>query len=398
MDRKKQRDRTILCNDENEYWENKGAIVPPLYQNSLFAFDGWDGIDKAFDNLSESFLYSRLHNPTSRIAEKKIAAIAGAEDAKLTASGMGAISAAIMHFVNHGDHIVTIKDIYAPANTFINEFLKEKCNVDCTFVDGSTVETFAEAIQENTRLIYLESPASITMSIQDIKAIAALAKSKGINTVIDNTWATPLFQKCIPMGIDIEVHSVSKYLCGHSDVVAGVMIGSKKDLGEILLKEHALLGPKMAPFESWLLLRSLRTLPLRMKAHQDGGSQVAHFLEAHPMVKSVNWPGLKSFSQYELAAKQMSGYGSLMSFELNTNDLAKIKSFVDGLQLFHLGVSWGGHESLVYAPVISYAKELPPERFDAMGIVAGLIRISVGLEDPKDLIEDLDAALAMIGE
>ena len=393
MDRKKLANRTKLCNDENEYWENKGAIVPPMYQNSLFAFDSWDSIDKAFDKPSESFIYSRLHNPTSRIAEKKIAELADAEDAKLTASGMGAISAAILHFVKHGDHIVTIKDLYAPANTFINEFLKEKCNVSCSFVDGTSVASFAEAIQENTTLIYLESPASITMSLQDLKAIAALAKSKGIKTVIDNTWATPMFQACISMGIDIEVHSVSKYLCGHSDVVAGVIIGSKKDLAEILMKEHALLGPKMAPFESWLLLRSLRTLPLRMKAHQEGATMIADFLESHPMVRSVNWPGLKSFSQYQLAKTQMSGYGSLMSFELATDDLIKIKAFVDSLELFHLGVSWGGHESLVYAPVISYAKELPPERFAAMGIVPGLIRISVGLEDPVDLRMDLQLAL-----
>jgi len=396
MDRKKLSSRTKLCHDEIEFGAHQGAIVPPLYQNSLFAFDGWEGIDKAFDKPSEAYIYSRLHNPTSRLVEKKIAELAGAEDAKLTASGMGAISAAILHFVNHGDHIVTVMDIYSPANTFINEFLKLKCNVSCTFVDGTLVESFAEAIQENTTLIYLESPASITMSIQDLKAISALAKSRGIKTVIDNTWATPLFQSCISMGIDLEVHSVSKYLCGHSDVVAGVIIGGKKDLAEILMKEHALLGPKMAPFESWLLLRSLRTLPLRMKAHQSGGAMVAKFLEAHPMVKSVNWPGLKSFPQYELAKEQMTGYGSLMSFELDVTDLDKIKTFVDTLKLFHLGVSWGGHESLVYAPVISYAKELPPERFDAMGIVPGLIRLSVGLEDGNDLVDDLSYALSKL--
>jgi len=396
VDRKNLSNQTKLCNDDGAFKENKGAIVPPLHQTSLFAFDGWDGIDKAFDDPSKAHIYSRLHNPTSRIAEAKIAELAGAEDAKLTASGMGAISAAILHFVKHGDHIVTIKDIYSPANQFINQFLKEKCNVSCSFVDGTRVESFAEAIQENTSLIYLESPASITMSIQDIKTITTLAKSRGIKTVIDNTWATPLFQSCISMGVDLEVHSVSKYLCGHSDVVAGVIIGSKKDLSEILMKEHALLGPKMAPFESWLLLRSLRTLPLRMKAHEEGGHLVAEFLEGHPMVKSINWPGLKSFPQYELAKEQMSGYGSLMSFDLNTSDLSKIKSFVDGLELFHVGVSWGGHESLVYAPVISYAKELPPERFDAMGIVPGLIRLSVGLEDPQDLVDDLKNCLNSI--
>ncbi len=393
MDKKKFGPRTLLCHDDKEYLYNKGAIVPPLFQNSLFAFEDWGSIDQAFENPNESYIYSRLHNPTSRIAEKKIAAIAGAEDAKLTASGMGAISAAILHFVGQGDHIVTVKDVYAPTSTFINTFLKEKCGITCSFVDGTTVESFKEAINQNTKLIYLESPASITMNLQDIMGVVKLAKSKGIKTVIDNTWATPLFQKCIGMGVDIEVHSVSKYLSGHSDLVAGVIIGNKKDLDEILLKEHALLGPKMAPFESWLLLRSLRTFPLRMRAHQEGGIQLAQFLESHKNVRKVLYPGLESFPQYQLGKNQMLGYGSLISFELNTDDLSKIKNFIEKLSLFHLGVSWGGHESLVYAPVISYAKELPPDRFEAMGIVPGLIRISVGLEDPKDLINDLNMAL-----
>ncbi len=396
MKKKNLADRTLLCHDDQAYWDHKGAIVPPIYQNSLFAFDGWDAIDDAFSNMSQSYVYSRLHNPGSRIVEEKLAALAGAEDAKLTASGMGAISAAILHYVKHGDHIVTIKDLYAPANTFINEFLKEKCGIACTFVNGTRLEAFAEAINERTKLIYLESPASITMSLQDIKAVVALAKEKGIKIVIDNTWASPLYQKCIQMGVDLEVHSVSKYLGGHSDIVAGVILGSKKELASILTKEHALLGPKMAPFESWLLLRSLRTFTLRMKAHNDSGLQVAKYLEAHPEVVKVNHPGLESFPQYQLGKEQMSGYGSLMSFELKTRDIDKIKNFVNALQIFHLGVSWGGHESLVYAPVISYMKELPPDRFDAMGIVPGLIRISVGLEEPKDLIKDLGSALALI--
>ena len=195
------------------------------------------------------------------------------------------------------------------------------------------------------------------------------------------------------MGIDLEVHSVSKYLCGHSDVVAGVIIGSKQVLADILTIEHALLGAKMAPFESWLLLRSLRTLPIRMQALQKSGMEIAEFLEGHPLIKKVLFPGLPSFPQYELGKKQMTGYGSLMSIVLDTEDLAQIKVFVDSLSLFHLGVSWGGHESLVYAPVISYSKELPPEQFAKMGIIPGMIRLSVGLEDTKDLINDLNHAL-----
>lgn len=390
------KDKTILCNDGEHYWEQKGAVVPPMYQNSTFVFEGWDAIDKAFSDPSKAYIYSRLHNPTSRIVEQKIAAIAGAEDAKLTASGMGAISAAILHCVKHGDHIITIKNVYSPTNQFIDSYLKEKCGITATYVSGLEVADFEKAIQPNTKLIYLESPASITMDLQDIRGIARVAKAHNIKTVIDNTWASPYFQKCIPMGIDLEVHSVSKYLCGHSDVVAGVIIGSNADLAAILMREHALLGAKMAPFESWLLLRSLRTLPVRMKALEISGLEVGRYLEQHPQVVKVLHPGLPSFHQYELGKKQMTGYGSLLSFELKTTDLAKIKTFVNALKLFHLGVSWGGHESLVYAPVISYAKELPPERFADMGIVPGLIRISVGLEDVEDLIADLEQALGTV--
>jgi len=390
------KDKTILCNDGDEYWKHQGAIVPPMYQNSLFAFESWDKIDQAFSTPSQSYIYTRLHNPTSRLAEQKIAAIAQAEDAKLTGSGMGAISAAILHFVSHGDHIITIKNTYSPTNQFINGFLSEKCNISSTFVDGKNPADFEEAITDRTKLIYLESPASITMELQDLRAVVDIAKRHGIHTVIDNTWATPLLQKCIPMGIDLEVHSVSKYLCGHSDVVAGVIIGAKHHLDAILTKEHALLGAKMAPFESWLLLRSLRTLPIRMKALEETAMTIATALEQQEAVARVAFPGLSSFPQYKLGRSQMSGYGSLMSIELATTDLSEIKAFVEGLQLFHLGVSWGGHESLVYAPVISYAKELPPDQFAAMGIIPGMIRLSLGMEDATDLLDDLLQALQHI--
>ncbi len=396
MKNRKYKIGTILNNDGDAYQNHKGAIVPPLYQNSLFAFENWDAIDEAFSDPSSSFIYSRLHNPTCRMVEEKIAALAGAEDAKLTASGMGAISAAILHFVNHGDHIVTIKGIYGPANNFINGFLKEKCNIESTYVDGTDIENIKEAVKENTKLIYLESPTSLTYELQDLRAVADLAKSKGIKTVIDNTYATPLFQKPIEMGIDMEVHSVSKYFCGHSDVVAGVMIGSKKDLSEILTKEHALLGAKMAPFEAWLILRSLRTMKIRMNAHNDQAMKMSTWLYDHPKVNKIHFPGHHSFPQSALAKKQMSGFGSLLSFEIDTDDINKIKAFVNSLTLFHLGVSWGGHESLVYAPVISYSKELPPEKFAEMNIVPGLIRISVGLEDIDDLKADLEKAFLCI--
>ena len=387
----KLKDGTILNYDE--YKDQHGSVVPPIYQNSLFTFDSWDDIDRAFDHKNSAHIYTRLMNPTVEVAEKKIAALCRGEKAKLCASGMAAITSAILHCVKAGDHMITLKDIYGPATTFISTYLVPKFNVTATFVDGRTVSAFEEAIQDNTTLIYLESPASLTMSLQDIRAIAALAKNHNIKTIIDNTWASPIFQKPLTMGIDIEVHSVSKYLAGHSDIVAGVVVSDRKTTDAILNKEHELLGAKMAPFEGWLVLRSLRTLSIRMKAIQRHTLAVAQFLESHPMVSKVYYPGLESFEQYALGKKQMTGNSGLLSFELNTEDISSIKNFVNGLKFFKLGVSWGGHDSLVYAPAISYLKELPPEKFKAMGIVAGLIRISVGLEDPDDLMADLKLGL-----
>ncbi len=392
---KELRDETKLCHDEGEYAKHQGAIVPPIYQNSLFAFEDWDAIDHAFSHISESFVYSRLMNPTVEIAEKKIADLCKGAKAKLCASGMAAISSAIMHFVKAGDHIITVKNIYGPANSFIGTYLKQKNQIDVTYLSGTNTSEFEEAIRPTTTLIYLESPTSQTFDLQDIPSVVALAKKHNIKTIIDNTWASPIFQKPLAMGVDIEVHSASKYLCGHSDVVSGVIVGSKEDIDEIIVKEHAFYGGKMAPFEAWLILRSLRTLPLRMERHQQSALKIAVFLESHVSIRKVNYPGLPSSPQYDLGKKQMMGYGGLLSIVLAIDDIAKVKTFVNKLNLFKLGVSWGGHESLVYAPTISYAKELTPEQFEAMSLDIGLVRLSIGLEHPEDLINDLSQALRL---
>jgi len=385
--KKKISEETILNHDS--YSDQHGAVVPPIYQNSLFTFKDWDAIDQAFDNKAEAYIYSRLLNPTVKVAEDKIAAICQGEKAKLCASGIAAITSAILHCIKAGDHILTIKNIYGPTNNFISKYLADKFNISATYLDGKNAQEFETNIKPNTKLIYLESPASLTMELQDLKAIATIAKKNKIKTIIDNTWASPIFQKPLELGIDIEVHSASKYLGGHSDIVAGVIISNQEIMDAIITAEHEWLGAKMAPFEGWLILRSLRTLTLRMKAIMANALEVAQFLEAHSKVVRVHYPGLPSFEQYELGRKQMTGYGGLMSFELATKDLSQIKSFVNGLEIFKLGVSWGGHDSLVYAPVISYLKELSQDQFEAMGINESLIRISVGLENSKDLISDL---------
>lgn len=375
----------------------QGAVVPPIFQNSLFTFESWEAIEQAFSAPTEQRIYTRGINPTVEVVERKLARLAGGERAKLFASGMGAISSAILHCVRQGDHVVTVRNVYSPTGNFLGRYLPEKCGVETTFIDGGRVEDFAEALRPGTRLIYLESPSSAVFGLQDIAAVAALARARGIRTIIDNTWATPIFQQPLALGVDLEVHSCSKYIGGHSDVVAGVVIGRDADIREIILAEHAWLGAKMAPFEAWLLLRSLRTLPLRMKQHEANALHVARWLEAQPGVRAVLHPGLPSHPQHALARRQMSGVSSLFAFELATDDLARIKAFVNACNVFQIGVSWGGHESLIYAPVISLAKETPPERFAALGIRPGTIRVSVGLEDEADLVADLAAAFAAAG-
>ncbi|MCF6358492.1 MAG: PLP-dependent transferase, partial [Draconibacterium sp.] len=211
-----------------------------------------------------------------------------------------------------------------------------------------------------------------------------------------NTWASPIFQQPLKMGVDLEIHSCSKYIGGHSDVIAGVVIGSTENMDSISVNEFELLGSKIAPIEAWLIMRSLRTLPIRMKAHEKSAIQVAQFLESHKKVESVSYPGLESFNQHKLAKKQMSGFSGLMAFKLKTNNLTEIKTFFNSLELFKIGVSWGGHESLIYAPAISYLKEMSREQFIAMGISVGDMRISVGLENADDLIDDLTQALETI--
>lgn len=387
---------TILSHYAEDRERYRGAVVPPIFQNSLFTHPDWESIDAAFDDRVDSLIYSRGHNPTVRMVEQKLAAISGAERALLFPSGMAAISAVVMHCLEKDAHVITIKNIYGPANNLLNTYLPDKMGIEVTQVSGEMVEEFEQAIRPNTRLIYLESPSSAVFSLQDIRAVAALAKKHGIKTAIDNSWASPMFQRPLEMGIDLEIHSISKYIGGHSDLVGGCVMGSEKDIKDIFVREFELLGAKTAPFEAWLVLRSLRTLPIRMRQHQENALAVAAFLENHPKIALVRYPGLESFPQRDLALKQMSGFTGLMGFRLATENLEQIKAFFNSLEIFRIGVSWGGHESLIYAPAISYLKELKPEQFEAMGISLGDMRISVGLEHKEDLIADLEQALGRV--
>ena len=374
----------IVTHVGDEYAEFMGAIVPPIFQNSLFLKPTpYNGIPE--DN---EFVYTRVNNPTIDIAERKIAALECAEAAACFSSGMGAISAAIMHFVKKDCHIIAPHTIYGPTRTFITKYLAEKFGVTHTFVHGSDLEEIKAAIRPETTLIYLESPSSLVLYMQDIEEIAKIAKEHGIGTAIDNTYATPLHQNPYTYGIDLVCHTASKYMGGHSDIVAGVVAGSKEMIAQIAHEERELLGSCMDPHQAWLLIRGLRTMPVRVKAHGESGLKVAKWLEQHPCVKEVFYPGLDSHPQKELVDKYLKGgLNGLISFVYD-GSAEQAREFMYSLKMFQYGVSWGGFESLVAPGSVG----LTDEEAAAIGMPANVVRIHVGLEDVDTLIADLEQA------
>ena len=374
----------IVTHVGDEYAEFMGAIVPPIFQNSLFLKPTpYNGIPE--DN---EFVYTRVNNPTIDIAERKIAALECAEAAACFSSGMGAISAAIMQFVKKDCHIIAPHTIYGPTRTFIPKYLAEKFGVTHTFVHGSDLEEIKAAIRPETTLIYLESPSSLVLYMQDIEEIAKIAKEHGIGTAIDNTYATPLHQNPYTYGIDLVCHTASKYMGGHSDIVAGVVAGSKEMIEQIAHEERELLGSCMDPHQAWLLIRGLRTMPVRVKAHGESGLKVAKWLEQQPCVKQVFYPGLDSHPQKELVDKYLKGgLNGLIGFVYD-GTAEQAREFMYSLKMFQYGVSWGGFESLVAPGSVG----LTDEEAAAIGMPANVIRIHVGLEDVDTLIADLAQA------
>jgi len=360
-----------------------GAVSPPIFQTSIFSFKSFDDFSKALNDETNNYIYTRGNNPTVNILEEKIAALENGEKAKLFASGVAAIASSVMAFVKSGDHIISVKDCYSWTWKLFEEYLS-RFKVEHTFVEGTDIEEIKDAIKPKTKIIYLESPTTFTFKLQDLKQIAIIAKKKGIKTIIDNSWATPYFQQPINMGIDLVVHSASKYLGGHSDLVGGVVIGKKEDIEHIFKTELLNIGAVPDPFVAWLILRGMRTLHIRMQRHFDSTMKITKYLSSHSKIEKVIYPFLRSYPQFELAKRQMSGGSGLFSIKLITGDVDRIRKFVDKLHFFKKAVSWGGYESLIFP----YA--LHPEAPDNL---KSLVRIHIGLEDPDLLIEDLKNAL-----
>jgi cystathionine beta-lyase len=374
-----------LGEDREAYFN---AVAPPIIQSSNFTFKNVAEFRKALADEYYAILYSRGNNPTVDILRKKLAALDGAEDALVFGSGIAAISTPILALLNQGDHVVSVAKPYSWTIKLFERLLP-KFGITTTFVDGTKTENFEKAIQPNTKLIYLESPNTFTYELQDLPAVTALAKRKGILTMIDNSYCSPLNQKPYEMGVDLVAQSATKFIGGHSDVVAGVVTGSQMIIKKIFDAEFLNIGTNISPMNAWLLIRGLRTLQLRMQRVCDSTKKVVDFLASHPKVERVIFPFHPSFPQYELARKQMKDAGGLFSIVLKVNTLEEVELFCNSLKHFFLAVSWGGHESLVIPSAVGFK----PEEFDATNFNHRLVRLYVGLEDPDYLIADLKQAL-----
>lgn len=379
-----------LGEHRDEYFR---AVAPPIVQTSNFAFSKVADLRKSFEDEYSTWLYSRGLNPTVEILRKKLAALDEAEDCLVFNSGAAAIFAAVLANVKSGDHIISVKNPYTWAVKMF-EVILPRFNVTVTYVDGTLTENFAKAIRPNTTLIYLESPNSWFYELQDLRAVAALAKEHGIVTIIDNSYCTPLYQKPITMGIDLSLQSATKYISGHSDTVAGVLTGNRAMIERIFNSEYMNIGSGIQPFNAWLLIRGLRTLQARLERITRTTWELVHFLQQHPRVEKLIFPLDPSFPQYELAKRQMTGACGLLTFYLKAEKASTIETFCESLQHILMAVSWGGYESLI----LPKCAGMPPEAFDAADPAHRSLRLYVGLEEPDYLLADLSRGFEAIAD
>lgn len=363
-------------------------VIPPIFQNSLFVYEKMeDLIDNMVNNpIGPPHVYSRVSNPTLDLVEQKLANLEGGEMAKVFTSGITAISMAILSVVSQGAHVVCVDGCYGPVRTLLTDYLT-RFGVTSTFVDGRDTDAIFDAVQPNTKLIYLESPTSLTFRLQDLPEVGRRARELGVLTMIDNTYNTALHLRPMDFGIDVVCHSCTKYYAGHSDLTAGVVIGSKEFITNLMKNEVMHMGALLGPFQAWLLTRGTRTVGVRLRQHQETANTVAAWLESQPEIKVVHHLGLDSYPQKDLFKKMMKGSGGLFSFEPVTQDRAKIMAFCNALKLFGRGISWGGFESLVVASHVCPLEQSEP---------TWLIRLYTGLEDAEDLQQDIENALSCL--
>lgn len=375
--------------------ECTGAVSQPIVPAVAYAFPNADAAAAVVSGQMEGTFYGRYGNPTTRTLELKIAELESGEDAIALSSGMAAISSALLAFLKHGDHVVVTKDIYGGTYNFVTQ-MGVRFGISHDFVDCTNFEALELSIRENTKAIYVETPSNPLLTILDLKQIAKIANSRGIPLIVDNTFMTPYLQRPLELGADVVVHSATKYLNGHGDVVAGVVVASSQVIEFIRKRIAGDLGQNLNAWESFLILRGLKTLGLRVRAHCENARKVAEFLATHPHVQALHYPGLTSHPQHELAKQQMDDMGGVVSFEVK-GGLEAAKAFMNQLKLILISFSLGDPETLVQHPATMTHFSIPPEERLQFGITDGLIRLSIGLEDVQDIIADLQQALAVIG-
>ncbi len=375
--------------EEREQYFN--AIAPPIIQTSNFKFNTVADFRAALADEYQGNLYSRGFNPTIDILRKKLAALDGAEDALVFSSGIAAITVPVLALLQSGDEVICVENPYSWTIKLFKNFLP-KFGITTTFIDGTDLKQYEAAITSNTKLIYLESPNTFSFDVQDLSAVAEIAKARGILTMIDNSYCSPLYQQPIAHGIDLVAQSATKYLAGHSDLVAGVLTGKKEVLEKIFNNEYLNIGAALAPQNAWLLLRGLRTLEIRLEKISETADKVIAYLNQHPKIERVLHPFSADNKDLALARKQMKKCGGLFSISLKDSSLEKIEAFCNGLQHMIMAVSWGGYESLIIPACAGLSKE----EFDPNNKRHVLIRMYVGLEDANYVIADLEQALAII--
>lgn len=377
-----------LGEDRENYFN---AVAPPVIQTSSFAFKTVADMRQGMKHEDEIPFYTRGANPTTDILRKKMAALENTEDCLAFASGSAAIAAGILAFLKQGDHVVCVDKPYSWTKKLLVEWLP-RFGVQTTFVDGKDPENFRKAIRPETRLFYLESPNSWTFEIQDFQAITAIAKEHGLVTLADNSYASPVNMNPADYGVDVILHSATKYISGHSDSVAGILCSSKEITTRIFKSEFMTLGGVISPFNAWLLLRGLRTLPVRMTRIAETTMQIVNYMSSHPKVETIYYPFSKSHPQYDLACRQMKRGGGQFTIALKTSDPDEVEKFCNSLKRFLLAASWGSYESLVF-PAITQADSM---NYSKGALPLNFIRFYIGLEDPGYLIEDLNQALSKI--
>ena len=358
-----------------------GDVAIPIHVSSTFA-------RKEVDKPTAGYEYSRTENPTRDALQSRLAALENAKYGLAFSSGLGAETTILLSLTKSGDHIVAFDDLYGGTWRLLTQIFQEKFKVESTFVDARNIDEVANAIQTNTKLIWLETPTNPLLKICDIQKISEIAKEHNITVVVDNTFVSPYFQQPLALGADITLHSTTKYLNGHCDSVGGAIMLSDNEIYQKLKFTQNAAGNVLSPFESYLILRGIKTLAVRMRQHEKNALSIARFLQTHPRVVDVKYPGLENHPQYSLAKSQMSGFGGMVSFELD-GSLQMAKTFVESLHLFPIAESLGGVESLSELPAIMTHASVPPEEREKIGLKDSLIRISVGIEDVEDLIEDL---------